>query len=68
MNLQLLTFWIGIAIVVYSYLGYGILLYFIVRIKKMLSAKPTFDNSFEPYVSLVVPCFNEADYIEDVSI
>jgi len=65
MNLLLLTFWIGIAIVVYSYLGYGILLYFIVKIKKMLNAKPTFDNSFEPYVSLVVPCFNEADYIED---
>lgn len=65
MNLLLLTFWIGIAIVVYSYLGYGILLYFIVKIKKMLSAKPSFDPSFEPYVSLVVPCFNEADYIED---
>ncbi|MDZ4666335.1 MAG: glycosyltransferase family 2 protein [bacterium] len=65
MNLIEIFFWIGIFIVFYSYIGYGILLYFLVKIKKLFSQKPTYDASFEPMVSLVVPCFNEADYIED---
>ncbi len=60
-----LLFWIGTGIVVYSYVGYGILLYIMVKIKKLIMSEPKYDAQFEPAVSLVVPCFNEADYIED---
>lgn len=60
-----ILFWIGTGIVLYSYLGYGILLYAMVKIKKMLVKEPVFDKGFEPAVSLVVPCFNEAEYIEE---
>ncbi|MDP1726931.1 MAG: glycosyltransferase family 2 protein [Bacteroidota bacterium] len=60
-----IIFWIGISIVIYSYIGYGLLLYFLVKIKKLFFAKQTFDPNFEPEVTLVVPCFNEADYIEE---
>ncbi len=60
-----IIFWIGIAIVVYSYIGYGLLLYVLVKIKKLFFAKQIFDPNFEPEVTLVVPCFNEADYIEE---
>jgi cellulose synthase/poly-beta-1,6-N-acetylglucosamine synthase-like glycosyltransferase len=58
-------FWIGIAIVFYSYFGYGILLFILVKIKKAIGSVTRFDPNFEPPVALVVPCFNEADYIED---
>ena len=58
-------FWIGLAIVFYSYLGYGILLYILVKIKKIITGSKEYDLKYEPTVSLVVPCFNEADYIED---
>jgi poly-beta-1,6-N-acetyl-D-glucosamine synthase len=58
-------FWIGIAIVFYSYFGYGILLYILVKIKKAIGSVNRFEPNFEPPVALVVPCFNEADYIED---
>ena len=58
-------FWICIFIVFYSYLGYGIVIYFIVKIKNALSQRPVFDKSYEPEVTLIVPCFNEAAYIED---
>lgn len=58
-------FWTCIFIVFYSYFGYGIVIYFIVKIKNALSAKTVFDLSFEPEVTLIVPCFNEAAYIED---
>lgn len=58
-------FWIGIAIVFYSYIGYGILLYFLVKLKNIFSSPKQYDLKYEPTVSLVVPCFNEADYIEE---
>lgn len=58
-------FWIGIAIVFYSYIGYGILLFFLVKLKNIFSSPKQYDLKYEPTVSLVVPCFNEADYIEE---
>jgi poly-beta-1,6-N-acetyl-D-glucosamine synthase len=58
-------YWICLAIVIYSYVGYGVILYILVKIKKLLSKKTEFDSDFLPAVTLVVPCFNEADYIED---
>lgn len=60
-----LLFWICIFIVFYSYIGYGIVIYIIVKIKNAITSKVKFDSSFEPEVTLVVPCFNEAEYIEE---
>ncbi|MCG9879570.1 MAG: glycosyltransferase family 2 protein [Bacteroidia bacterium] len=65
MSTAAIIFWVGIGIVFYSYLGYGILLYVLVKIKKVFRSEPTFDTQFLPEVALVVPCFNEADYIEE---
>lgn len=59
-------FWLSLFVVFYSYLGYGILIFFIVRIKrflpryKQLPAQP----DFEPEVSLVISAYNEAGIIE----
>ncbi len=60
-----LLFWICIFIVFYSYIGYGIVIYIIVKIKNAITSKVKFDDSFEPEVTLIVPCFNEAEYIEE---
>jgi len=58
-------FWICIFIVFYSYVGYGIVIYILVNIKNKFTNNLKYDLQFEPEVTLVVPCFNEADYIED---
>jgi cellulose synthase/poly-beta-1,6-N-acetylglucosamine synthase-like glycosyltransferase len=58
-------FWICIFIVFYSYVGYGIVIYILVNIKNKFTTNVKYDLQFEPEVTLVVPCFNEADYIED---
>ena len=63
--MMIALYWICLAIVIYSYVGYGILLYILVKIKKLVSRKTEFDIKFLPSVTLVVPCFNEADYIEE---
>ncbi len=65
MNVMECVFWIGIGLVLYSYIGYGVLLYFLVKIKKAITKSPRFEPNFQPSVALIVPCFNEADYIED---
>lgn len=58
------VFWVCIGVVVYSYLGYGFLLWILVKLKKMFRAD-TIPSDYEPNVALVVPCFNEAEYIEE---
>lgn len=65
MSILFFIFWIGITIVFYSYLGYGVILYILVKVKNIFRSEPTFDAQFLPDVALVVPCFNEADYIEE---
>ena len=57
-------FWISLFIIFYSYLGYGILLFFLVKLKRLFS-KPTDAGSdlFEPEVTLFVAAYNEKDYI-----
>ncbi|MEN9684508.1 MAG: hypothetical protein RLZZ28_294 [Bacteroidota bacterium] len=65
MNWLEICFWISIAIVFYAFLGYGILLYLLVLLKRKLVAKiPAKTALFEPEVTLVIPCFNEADIME----
>jgi poly-beta-1,6-N-acetyl-D-glucosamine synthase len=48
----------------YSYVGYGILLYFLVAIKRLLKKIPIpSDITYEPHVSLVVAAYNEEEFI-----
>ena len=57
-------FWIAFAIVFYAFVGYGIVLYVMVLIKRLIKRniqKP--DSLFEPEITLVIPCFNEADIL-----
>lgn len=60
-----LLFWIALALVFYTYLGYGLVLFVLVRLKRLFSRKKPFDSSFEPSVTLVIPAYNEQDYIAD---
>ncbi len=60
-----IAFWLLIFIVFYTYLGYGILLYFLVKIKSLFNRKQEAPLDFEPAVTLVIPAFNEEDYIAE---
>lgn len=59
------VFWILVFIVVYTYIGYGILLYFIVRIKRVVARKKetAATKSYEPDVTLFITAYNEKDYV-----
>ncbi len=66
MNWIAVLFWLFFIIVFYTYLGYGILLYVLVLIKRRFNG-PTIlpADSFEPAVTLVIPCFNERDILAE---
>ncbi|MDX2134450.1 MAG: glycosyltransferase family 2 protein [Saprospiraceae bacterium] len=58
-------FWLGIAVVFYAYLGYGIVLLALVRIKRLFGRNTKAQGSHLPDISFVVCAFNEADWIEE---
>lgn len=53
-------------LVFYTYVGYGILLYFIIKVRRILGIKRTqkINPHFEPEVTLFIAAFNEKDYVE----
>lgn len=65
MPLSALIFWLSAAILCYVFFGYGLLLWSWSGCRKLLGYnKRITDTSFEPSVTLVVPCYNEADILE----
>ena len=65
MDWIVIILWVSVAIVFYSFLGYGIILYFLVKLKRLVKGRSVISYiPFEPEVTLVIPCFNEADILE----
>jgi biofilm PGA synthesis N-glycosyltransferase PgaC len=62
-----ILFWFSFIIIVYSYIGYGILLFFLTRLKRLFKKRraPDAGGTFEPEVALIVAAFNEEDCIEE---
>lgn len=60
------VFWIAVAVVGYTFLGYGIVIAMLVKLKGLISkSDDQGDKDFVPKVTLVVPCYNEADIIKE---
>ncbi len=62
-----ILFWVFLFIIFYSYLGYGILLFAIIKLRRILglSKKPNDIKDFEPEVTLFVAAYNEKDYVDE---
>lgn len=60
-----LWFWLLIALVFYTYLGYGLVLFILVRIKRIIKKPWQPSGKYEPAVTLVIPAYNEEDYITE---
>jgi cellulose synthase/poly-beta-1,6-N-acetylglucosamine synthase-like glycosyltransferase len=62
-----ITFWTLLFIVFYTYVGYGILLFIMIKIKRAFKGRPknaNEDGHYEPEVTLFVTAFNEKDYVD----
>jgi Glycosyltransferases, probably involved in cell wall biogenesis len=62
-----ILFWVALFIIFYSYLGYGILLLLIIKLRRLfgLKKKYTGNEDYEPEVTLFVAAYNEKDYVDE---
>ncbi|SDU16751.1 Glycosyltransferase, catalytic subunit of cellulose synthase and poly-beta-1,6-N-acetylglucosamine synthase [Polaribacter sp. Hel1_33_78] len=60
-----ITFWSLLFIIVYTYVGYGILLFVIIKIRRFfkIGNKVEINPSYEPEVTLFITAYNEKDYV-----
>ena len=61
-----IIFWTLFFIIVYTYVGYGILLFTIIKIRRFfkIGKKVEIDPSYEPEVTLFIAAYNEKDYVD----
>lgn len=61
-----ILFWCSLGIVIYTYIGYGILLYILVRIKELFrsASRPELPDEL-PAVTLFIAAYNEEKVIEE---
>lgn len=62
-----ITFWILLFIVFYAYAGYGILLFSIIKFRRMtgLAKKIPENTTYEPDVTLFIAAYNEKDFVAE---
>lgn len=61
-----IIFWFLLFIIVYTYVGYGILLFIIIKIRRFfkLGNKVNSNPNYEPEVTLFIAAYNEKDYVD----
>jgi len=63
---MIIIFWISIFLIVYTFVGYGFVLYILVKIKSLFIKPFVFRTDIVlPSVTLLVAAYNEEDIIED---
>jgi len=61
-----IIFWISLFIIIYTYVGYGIVLFFIIKLLRLFRKKKELDPHYElPTVTLIVAAYNEEYCIEE---
>lgn len=61
-----IVFWVLLFVILYTYIGYGVLLFTLVKIRKFfkIGRELVVNPSYEPAVTLFIAAYNERDYIE----
>jgi cellulose synthase/poly-beta-1,6-N-acetylglucosamine synthase-like glycosyltransferase len=60
-----IIFWIFLFLIFYAYIGYGILLFILVKLKRVFAHKKSVGNDdYEPNVTLFVAAYNEKDFLD----
>lgn len=61
-----IIFWILAGIIFYTYIGYGIVLFVLVKIKRLFTKKiiSTLSEDSLPEITLLVAAYNEQDYVQ----
>jgi len=59
------SFWISLIIISYTYIGYAVLLFLLVKIKSVFTKKVSFQTNYLPDVTFIVVAYNEEQHIRE---
>jgi len=61
-----ILFWVLLFVIVYTYVGYGVVLFIIIKIRRFfkIGNQVGIDPFYEPEVTLFIAAYNEKDYVE----
>ena len=65
MMLITIIFWTLVFVVFYAYIGYGMLLFIIIRLRRLFGLGKPYDGNldYQPEITLLVAAYNEKDYV-----
>lgn len=62
---MIVIFWISLFIIFYAFIGYGILLFILIKLKRRLTGKPVVPDTLNlPTCTLIVAAYNEEIFID----
>jgi len=59
-----IIFWLLMGLIFYTYIGYGMVLYILVSIKRLFTKNAEYEGIYEPDVTLLIAAYNEKDYVD----
>jgi poly-beta-1,6-N-acetyl-D-glucosamine synthase len=64
-SFALTLFWIGVAIVLYTYVGYGFIIYVLSKLKRRARTLIDQPDNHLPEITVLIAAYNEENYIEE---
>ena len=62
---MIIAFWISLFIILYTFIGYGFVLFLLIKIKRLFYTPASFDANLEfPSVTILVAAYNEEDIVD----
>jgi poly-beta-1,6-N-acetyl-D-glucosamine synthase len=61
----LIVFWIGLAIVFYTYVGYGVVIYILSKLRRRRPVLLNQPDNRLPEITILIAAYNEENYIEE---
>jgi poly-beta-1,6-N-acetyl-D-glucosamine synthase len=63
---MILIFWISLFLIVYTFAGYGLVLFILISVKRLFNKRISYDGLTElPTIALLVAAYNEEELIEE---
>jgi biofilm PGA synthesis N-glycosyltransferase PgaC len=62
-----IAFWVSLLVVFYTFFGYGIVLFLLVRFRRLIKGKRTISKDIDnlPSCTLIIAAYNEADILDE---
>ncbi len=64
-TIAITLFWIGVFIILYTYLGYGVVIFILSKLKKQSVNQSQQDDRLLPEVTMLIAAYNEEQFIEE---